>query len=251
MKITDLGNYRKVAILIIFFSGVLSTILFSSGPLLSHFELLAPLKGLRLLILGGKIGLLNVVITLFSIVFFRAKSQNIKPFLWTSLPGLIVSLVLLLLFLQAKEYPPINDITTTPEDPPQFQKVLDLAENKGKDMVYPANFAVIQKKAYPDISPQVMEMDPDRLFTKVQEAAHQMNGWEIVSEDPGAKTLEAVATTYLFYFKDDVIIQIRSMDTGSAVHMRSKSRVGIGDIGANARRIRLFFSVLKDVKKKD
>lgn len=247
----DLERYRKVVILIILTLGILSIILFTLGPLLPHFELLAPMKGLRLLIRGGGLGLSTFAISLFAILFFRIRSQDTKSIIGASLPGFAVSLVFLLLFLHARRYPPINDITNTPEDPPQFQKILDLEENRGREMGYPLNFAEIQKKAYPDIFPLMIEKDSNRLFGKVQEAARRMNRWKIVSEDPDTKILEAVATTYLFRFKDDVIIQVRPLNAGSAVHMRSKSRVGVSDIGANAKRIRIFFSVLKDVTKSE
>lgn len=243
----DLEKYKKAVTLIIFSLGILAIFLSILGPLLSHFELLSPLKGLRLLIRGGKLWFFTFAISLFAILFFRIRSQDMKSIIWASLPGLVVSLVFLLLFLHARRYPPINDVTTTPEDPPQFQKILELPENKGKNMLYPANFAEIQKKAYPDISPRVIEMGPDRLFRKVHEVVRKISGWEIVSENPDTKTLEAIATTYLFHFKDDVIIQVHPLNAGTVVHMRSKSRVGVSDIGANAKRIRTFFSVLKEL----
>jgi len=50
--------------------------------------------------------------------------------------------------------------------------------------------------------------------------------------------IEARATSKLFRFVDDVAIRIRSKDGGSVVDIRSKSRVGQGDLGANANRIR-------------
>ena len=56
--------------------------------------------------------------------------------------------------------------------------------------------------------------------------------------------LEVVATTRLMHFKDDVAVEVRPEGTGSSVHMRSKSRVGKGDLGANAKRIRMFLSEL-------
>jgi uncharacterized protein (DUF1499 family) len=49
-----------------------------------------------------------------------------------------------------------------------------------------------------------------------------------------------VATTRLFKFKDDVTITITGEGAVSVVNVRSKSRIGKGDLGANARRIRAF-----------
>jgi uncharacterized protein (DUF1499 family) len=49
----------------------------------------------------------------------------------------------------------------------------------------------------------------------------------------------------LFHFKDDFVIEVRPSDGGgSRIEMRSKSRDGISDFGANARRIRAFFAML-------
>jgi len=41
-------------------------------------------------------------------------------------------------------------------------------------------------------------------------------------------------------FKDDVVIRVRTNAEGSLVDLRSVSRVGRSDLGANAARIRAF-----------
>jgi uncharacterized protein (DUF1499 family) len=50
--------------------------------------------------------------------------------------------------------------------------------------------------------------------------------------------IEATATTFWFGFKDDVVLRIRPTANGSIVDVRSVSRVGQSDLGANAKRIR-------------
>jgi uncharacterized protein (DUF1499 family) len=66
-------------------------------------------------------------------------------------------------------------------------------------------------------------------------------GWEIAEADAAAGRIEATDTTFWFGFKDDVVIRIRpAEDGGSIVDIRSKSRVGMSDVGANAARIRAF-----------
>ncbi len=47
-------------------------------------------------------------------------------------------------------------------------------------------------------------------------------------------------TTRIMAFKDDVVIRVRSNADGTLLDLRSVSRVGISDLGANARRIRQF-----------
>ena len=144
----------------------------------------------------------------------------------------------------------INDITTTPDAPPEFRALEREGGNVHRDMKYPARFASIQKKAYPDLQPLKSDLQPQQLFELVQATALEMPGWAIASIEPMRLSLEAVSTTRFLRFKDDVVIQVRadhgSTDEGggSSVHMRSKSRLGRSDLGANAKRIHRFFARL-------
>lgn len=89
-----------------------------------------------------------------------------------------------------------------------------------------------------------LALPPQQAFPKAQEAAQAM-GWEIVKSDAKSGRIDAVATTFWFGFKDDIEVRISPAGQGSQVDMRSKSRVGKSDIGANARRIRTYFERLK------
>ncbi len=94
---------------------------------------------------------------------------------------------------------------------------------------------------YPDLQPQrfAPPHDFNRVFDAALDVARTM-GWEIreIAKDRG--TIEAVATTRLFKFKDDVTITVANEGASVVVNARSKSRVGKSDLGANARRIRAF-----------
>ncbi len=57
--------------------------------------------------------------------------------------------------------------------------------------------------------------------------------------------IEATDTTLWFGFKDDVAIRIRPDGSGSRIDVRSVSRVGRSDLGANARRIRAFLELIE------
>jgi len=70
-------------------------------------------------------------------------------------------------------------------------------------------------------------------------------GWEIVAASPGEGRIEATDKTLFFGFKDDVVVRLRADDGGSRVDVRSVSRVGRSDVGANARRIRRFLDALE------
>jgi uncharacterized protein (DUF1499 family) len=65
-----------------------------------------------------------------------------------------------------------------------------------------------------------------------------------VEADAEAGRIEATDTTFWFGFKDDVVIRVKPADGGSRVDVRSLSRVGVGDAGTNAKRIRAFLDVL-------
>lgn len=140
--------------------------------------------------------------------------------------------------------PRINDVTTTPDDPPSFRRAALLPENRGRDMTYPNVNIPRQRKAYPDLKPAVRDDAPESAYEAALAAARRMPRWSVIAADAAARVIEAVATTGLMRFKDDVVIEVRPKGTGSAVHVRSKSRVGKADFGANAKRIRAYFEEL-------
>lgn len=144
-------------------------------------------------------------------------------------------------------FPMINDVTTTPEAPPAFVVLAQTAPNKGRDMGYPPGNAPVQRLAYPDLAPAALPEAPEACFARVAAAAKAMPKWEVVAEDPAARRLEAVATTSLFRWRDDVVVEVRPAAVGCAVHVRSKSRSGRGDFGANAKRIRAYLRRLAEI----
>ncbi len=92
---------------------------------------------------------------------------------------------------------------------------------------------------YPDIQAQRFNRPAAEVYDAALAVAQSMN-WELRDTNREQGVIEAVATTRLFKFKDDVTITITSDGTVSVVNVRSKSRIGKGDLGANARRIRAF-----------
>jgi uncharacterized protein (DUF1499 family) len=97
---------------------------------------------------------------------------------------------------------------------------------------------------YADIQPQKFNRPAEQVYAAALAVAKD-SGWEIRLTEavPGAPehwVIEATATTRLFKFKDDVTITVTSEGSGSVVNVRSKSRIGKGDLGTNARRIRAF-----------
>jgi hypothetical protein len=146
---------------------------------------------------------------------------------------------------QARRVPPIHDVTTDPEDPPAFVAVLARRHGARNPVDYggPA-VAALQRGAFPDIRPFEVAAPPARVFAAAEAAARKL-GWEIVAAVPGEGRLEATATTPWFGFKDDVIVRVRARGAGSRVDVRSLSRIGVGDLGVNAARVRTFIERLQ------
>jgi len=90
---------------------------------------------------------------------------------------------------------------------------------------------------YPDLQPQRFSAPVPAVFNAAADAARS-EGWEITREDRDAAVIEAVATTPLMRFKDDVTITVSRDGEQTKVVVRSHSRIGKGDLGANAKRIR-------------
>ena len=143
-----------------------------------------------------------------------------------------------------RSFPRINDISTDTNDPPVFADALPLRGGARNSATHiRAGIAALQHAAYPDIAPADLAMTPAAAFTRALAAARE-TGWAIVSVDSSAGRIEAIATTRLLRFKDDIVIRVRPRDGGSRVDVRSASRIGRGDLGANARRIRDFIGRL-------
>ncbi|MBI4183131.1 MAG: DUF1499 domain-containing protein [Proteobacteria bacterium] len=159
--------------------------------------------------------------------------------------GLGVAWVPLSLRQAAEGLPRIHDVTTDTEDPPRFEAVLPLRAKAPNPAAYggPA-VARQQLAAYPDIAPARLAAPPAAAFAAALAAAEDM-GWRIVAADAGAGRIEATATTFWFGFEDDVVVRVRAEDGGSRVDARSVSRVGGGDLGTNARRLRGFLARLR------
>jgi len=148
--------------------------------------------------------------------------------------------------MRARAAPPIHDISTDTENPPPFVDVLPLRAGAPNPAAYGGpEVAFQQRHVYPDLKPRLFAQPPGALFPVALEAARGM-GWEVVAAVPAEGRIEATATTLWFGFKDDVVVRIMAHEEGSRLDVRSVSRVGRGDLGANARRIRAYLDALPE-----
>jgi uncharacterized protein (DUF1499 family) len=165
-------------------------------------------------------------------------------------------------------YPPIHDITTDLNDPPEFvdavplRKAANAVNNKyaPTDEATPAymrevkrgdrvlNVPELQAKAYPDIKPVILAgVTPQEAFDRALRAVKQEN-WHLIAAHPDQGRIEAWDKTPWFGFVDDVVIRVRPDGDGSRIDVRSVSRIGGGDIGKNAKRIRGYIRTLLNGK---
>jgi uncharacterized protein (DUF1499 family) len=123
--------------------------------------------------------------------------------------------------------------------------VKDASPNK--DYEGPTRAAVDdqQRESYPDVAAAKLALPPAEAFERARKVAGQMPGWEVTGADPQAGRIEATATSSFFHFVDDVVIRVRPDGDGARVDMRSRSRVGQGDLGANAKRVRAYMAALQ------
>jgi uncharacterized protein (DUF1499 family) len=157
-----------------------------------------------------------------------------------------MTLIFVMLALPGRQVPRINDITTDTHQPPHFVQAPNLPGNQGRDLAYPGEaFAAQQRTGYPDLSPLSLSEPPALAFERIARAAAETPGWTITRSDAATLSVEGVATSRLFRFEDDFVIEVRPSGSGSVIQMRSKSRDGRGDVGANAARIQEFFGRLR------
>jgi uncharacterized protein (DUF1499 family) len=208
------------------------------GPVLIRAGALQPIGGFFFFASGLLFGLLALLLSPFALRATRAGARTGRGLAWLGLAcGLLLVLAVGAMRQGAADLPRINDITTDLADPPAFTS--DPA-GRGRDMSYPPAFVPQVRAAYADLTPIHVSSDPARALALAEQTARGL-GWEVVSVDPEAGTLLARQTTRIFRFVDDIVVRVRPAPTGGAiVDVRSKSRDGQGDLGANAARIRAF-----------
>jgi uncharacterized protein (DUF1499 family) len=187
------------------------------------------------------LGLIAVVLSLVGIARSGSKSM--------ALAGLVLGLIaagMPATSINTARHSPIHDVSTDRGNPPQFVAVLPLREaaKAANSTDYDAKTAELQKETYPDIGPLHLDVPPAQAFDRAVAAAHKMK-WEMVASDPAQGRIEATATTFWFGFKDDIVVRIAADGSGSRVDVRSLSRIGKSDVGANARRVRDYLTKIK------
>jgi uncharacterized protein (DUF1499 family) len=181
---------------------------------------------------------------LLALASFVAIWRSGAPGLGRAVGAMLLGVALLAypayLGLRASKLPEINDITTDLVNPPRFDVLSRLRPPDRID--YPARFAELQRKAYPDVAPLQVDLPVRAAYDTALKVIGKRK-WLVVDARPpaGARrdgVIEAVARTAIMGFRDDVVVRVMPLPgAGSRIDVRSASRYGLSDFGTNARRI--------------
>lgn len=190
-------------------------------------------------------GLGAAALALLLIVIPKTRGTGVLPLVAALVIGLGTAWVPWSGVQKARSLPFIHDISTDTTNPPEFVAILPLRANAPNPPEYAGEEVAAQQRAgYPDLDTVTIDLPQGQAFEQALAAASDM-GWEIVAAEASDGRIEATDTTFWFGFKDDVVIRIRGKGGASDLDIRSKSRVGRSDVGANAERIRRYVDALK------
>lgn len=203
----------------------------------------------RIMIPGGAIlGLIALILGIVYTLKARKSEQKVSG-QWMIIVAAVLGLALIGNFgywymeIQ-KGYPPIHDITTDTENPPEFVAIVPLRADAPNQTEYGGEeVASTQKEFYGDIEPLYLDVPPGEAFDVALRAAGQTS-WKIVGAFKEDLRIEAYHKLPWFGFIDDVVIRVDTTEQGSRIDVRSVSRVGRGDLGVNAHRIKEYLNLI-------
>ena len=218
---------------------LLIAVVLGGGPGV-HLGLWSPLKGFIISMTGASLGgaalaVLSIIVMI--IIGMNKKRGGMGKAVIMLLIGiLLVSPVAYLRLTDGGGVPVIHDITTDMVTPPQF---IELVGKRGEDansLEYDADVIALQAEFYPDVKPMMVSDDPQKNFAKALDVAASL-GWKITGVNANLLRFEATDRSFWFNFADDVVVTVKSAENGSQIDLRSVSRVGMSDLGVNAKRI--------------
>jgi hypothetical protein len=224
---------------------VASLVVAATGLTLARYDVIAKLAGFAAFLGGAVLALLVLILGLAALVAGR---KAVSPGRAKTLGSAVVSLLYVGFLatrpLAAGDAPAIHDVTTDLSDPPRFEALPLRADNlAGVGTV--ENWRRVHAQAYGDLRP-ITVAGPVPAVTARAVRLAEAAGWAITRSDFARGHIEATASVSYIRFYDDIVIRIAPIQDGesSRIDMRSVSRVGDGDLGVNARRIREFLRTL-------
>ena len=234
---------------------VLAAFVGLAGPM-ARIGVLEPLQALRMsstlstpLMIAGGLSLIGLVQA-----FLKARENIPLAVIATAAAGVVVFFLLQMKSMVAAN-PFIHDLTTDFENPPAIVAAAAAPRKNPPDYVGAETaprdeegrtIAEAQRAAFPDIVAIYVRANLDETKAAALDAFDRME-LKLLAEGPAGADeaagwrLEAVATSFWYGFKDDFVVRLSPQDDGRMrIDMRSKSRVGTSDLGANAKRMRDF-----------
>ncbi len=155
------------------------------------------------------------------------------------------------LAFEAVRLPVLADVTTDLSDPPNFSLSHKALAARGGyvPVTAPQKARELQRAAYPDVEPIVVDLDMEEALALVAKTASG-RGWRVVDVRPaGGRSADAhldfLAKSLVMGLDEDVTVRLRPLPGQTRIDLRAASRHGRHDFGANARRIIAFAEELQ------
>ncbi|KQP61005.1 hypothetical protein ASG40_17565 [Methylobacterium sp. Leaf399] len=196
---------------------------------------------------GPLLALAAVVLAGFALLrVWREGAQGLGG----AIAGLVVASLVLaypaFAAIRGLRLPALTDVSTDTDNPPAFSRSrAAFAARAGRYPPDPgATVRARQRAAYPQVAPLTLDIGADEAFELARKAAVNSK-WQIVEAiRPGGRVgngrIEAVARGLVLNLADDVTVRVRPRADGARIDVRSASRIGPRDLGANADRIRAY-----------
>jgi len=186
------------------------------------------------------LGCALLTVLLVATAFAKRYRHHRRAAIISGLPVAPPSVLILGILIGSAQYPPIHDIATDTENPPVFDAAPRVRGESANPLdIKPATIA-LQKEHYPDLRGIETPLSEQEAFERAVEVAESL-GWNLYNGGPAMGLMEASHTSRWFGFVDDIVLRFHRMPGGGTrIELRSVSRVGRGDLGANAKRLRAF-----------
>ena len=231
----------------VFIVGLIALAALPIGALGHRFGLWGLVTGTALVFSGIVLATIVLVLGVAALVFVRTRRRpaDRMPALIGLAASLAVAVVMGPQYSKAVSLPTTNDVTTDRDDPPVFEQLAANSAPGANLLDYTEEEARVQAEGYPDLTGIRTTGGVGENLAKAVALARVL-GWKVVSENAPGGIVEMTATTFWFGFQDDVAIRVRRGGDETVVDLRSASRVGLHDLGANADRIRAFLERWND-----
>ncbi len=225
---------------------ILAVVIALCGLTLARFDMIDKIQGFFAFVM--MLNPARVLVAVGLVVLIIALVQKTGPkrnaAIGTVLAAALLTVIYTQVILPGGKVPPIHDITTDVDDPPQFTTLdVDTPVSTGPFSV--DEWRSFHSGAYGDIQPIVIDKSPVEVLADAR-ALMEDRGWDVAVSDPEAGHLEGTAYAGYLKFRDDVVVEVTPIEDGSTrVDMRSVSQVGVSDLGYNAARVEAFLRDLQ------